>query len=71
MCRKYAFPIGNVAIVCSRSWRAGYFGSMTERYLLHSAPDSAALVIRLALEVMGLPNRTAPTHANPTEGSAT
>lgn len=44
---------------------------MTERYLLHSAPDNAALVIRLALEVMGVPNRTAPTHANPTEGSAT
>lgn len=48
---------------------------MTELYLLHSAPDSAALVIRLALEVMTLPNCTAPftapTHANPTEGSAT
>lgn len=48
---------------------------MTERYVLHSAPDSAALVIRLALEVMTLPNCTAPftapPHANPTEGSAT
>lgn len=44
---------------------------MTEQYALHSAPDNAALVIRLALEVMGQPNCTAPNHANPTEGSAT
>jgi len=44
---------------------------MTKRYFLHSVPDNAALVIRLALEVMGLPDRNVPTHANPTEGSAT
>ncbi len=32
---------------------------MTERYVLHYAPDNASLVIRLALEEMGLPYRTA------------
>ncbi len=30
---------------------------MTERYALHYAPDNASLVIRLALEGMGLPYR--------------
>jgi len=47
---------------------------MTERCALHNTPDNALLVIRLALEVTCQPNRTAPftapTDANPPEGSA-
>lgn len=36
-----------------------YFVKMQKRYILHYAPDNASLVIRLALEELGLPYETA------------
>lgn len=58
MSRNYAFPMGNVAIEALANAAAVYIGSMKNPYLLHYAPDNASLVIRLALEEMGLPFET-------------
>ena len=50
--------MGNVAIGECRIAHASYIGGMTAPYRLHYAPDNASLVIRLALEDMGLPYET-------------
>ncbi|CAD0183382.1 Glutathione S-transferase GST-6.0 [Ruegeria sp. THAF57] len=55
----YAFPIGNVAIEGFAFCAAVYTGVMNALYCLHYAPDNASLVIRLALEEMGLSYETA------------
>lgn len=58
MSLKCAFPIGNVAIKASFTPLAPYIEAMDSPYRLHYAPDNASLVIRLALEEMGLPFET-------------
>ncbi|SLN30739.1 Glutathione S-transferase GST-6.0 [Ruegeria meonggei] len=59
MSRKYAFPIGNVAIDAFKMTAPVYIAIMSAPYLLHYAPDNASLVIRLVLEEMGLNYETA------------
>ncbi len=59
MSLKYAFPIGNVAIEAFWVTCGVYIVFMNAPYRLHYAPDNASLVIRLALEEMGVPYETA------------
>ncbi len=56
--QNYAFPIGNVAIEAYETAAGVYIQRMNAPYTLHYAPDNASLVIRLALEEMGLPYET-------------
>lgn len=52
------FPIGNVAFAHPTIWTALYNAAMTDTLRLHYAPDNASLIIRLALEELGLPYET-------------
>lgn len=54
MSLKCAFPMGNVAIGYSYSAQTDYIDRMETPYRLHYAPDNASLVVRLALEEMGV-----------------